>query len=90
MKFESRPLYFPTPIEIEARSLPRGAGDWPGYESVYGKLQMAAERMRDQKYWHLASEHIRLMAIIGCGHEETMKAELHRLRVVRPDFMVAA
>jgi len=27
----------------------------------------------------LSDEHVRLMAIMGCGHEETMKAEMHRL-----------
>jgi hypothetical protein len=28
---------------------------------------------------YLSDEHVRLMAIMGCGHEETMKAEMHRL-----------
>lgn len=90
MNWNYRPLYMPSPIDDEMKNLPRGAADWPGYQSVYLKLQKAAGCMRDQKYFHLSTEHARLMAVIGCGHEETMKAELHRLRIIFPKLLESA
>jgi hypothetical protein len=68
-----------SPTEEVRRTLPRGDGQWKGFESVYRRLSAACERMGQVKYVHLSDEHVRSMAIMGCGHEETMKAEQHRL-----------
>lgn len=68
-----------SPVEYVRKQLPRGDGKWAGFEAVYGRLQRAAYRMADEKYMRCGEEHVMLMAILGCGHEETMKAEMHRL-----------
>lgn len=61
------------------KDLPKGCGEWPGYNTVYRRLATACERMAQTKYIYLSDEHARAMAILGCGHEETMKAEQARL-----------
>ena len=68
-----------SPVDHIRKQLPRGNGDWPGFDVVYYRLKCAAHKMANEPYMHLGDEHVRLMAIIGCGHEETMKAEMHRL-----------
>jgi hypothetical protein len=68
-----------TPVDHIRKQLPRGNGDWPGFDAVYDRLQSAAHKMASEKYMHCSDEHVTLMAIMGCGHEETMKAEMHRL-----------
>lgn len=65
-----------SPVEQRRKELPRGNGSWAGWESVYDRLAAAAERL--SRTLHLSEEHENLMAALGCGHEETMKAELHR------------
>lgn len=68
-----------TPVDSVRKRLPRGNGAWPGFDVVYNRLQRAAHMMATEKYAGCSDEHITLMAIMGCGHEETMKAEMHRL-----------
>jgi len=69
-----------SPVEVIRKQLPRGTGDWPGYDVVYRKLYDACMRMAQTQYVYLSDEHVRAMAILGCGDEETMKAEQMRLR----------
>ena len=68
-----------SPVDHIRKQLPRGNGEWPGFDVVYHRLQRAAHEMADEPYIYLSDEHVGLMAIMGCGHEETMKAEMHRL-----------
>lgn len=68
-----------SPVEHVRKQLPRGDGEWPGFDVVYYRLKCAAHKIVDAPGMYLSDEHIRLMAIMGCGHEETMKAEMHRL-----------
>lgn len=68
-----------TPVDHVRKQLPRGDGAWQGFDSVYDRLQRAAHKMASEKYMRGSDEHVTLMAILGCGHEETMKAEMHRL-----------
>lgn len=68
-----------SPVDHIRKQLPRGNGDWPGFDVVYYRLQCAAYKMAEEPYMRLNDEHVSLMAIMGCGHEETMKAEMHRL-----------
>lgn len=74
-----RTTYQASPVDHIRKQLPRGDGEWPGFDAVYHRLQRAAHEMASEPYMHLSDEHVRLMAIMGCGHEETMKAEMHRL-----------
>ena len=73
------PVVSGSPVDHIRKQLPRGNGDWPGFDVVYYRLKCAAHKMADEPYMYLSDEHVRLMAIMGCGHEETMKAEMHRL-----------
>lgn len=68
-----------TPVDHIRKQLPRGDGNWVGFGVVYDRLQSAAHKMASEKYMCCSDEHVTLMAIMGCGHEETMKAEMHRL-----------
>jgi len=68
-----------SPVDHIRKQLPRGNGDWPGFDVVYYRLKCAAHKMAGEPHMCLSDEHVRLMAIMGCGHEETMKAEMHRL-----------
>ena len=68
-----------SPVDHIRNQLPRGDGEWSGFDVVYNRLQRAAHEMASELHVYLSDEHVRLMAIMGCGHEETMKAEMHRL-----------
>ncbi len=70
-----------SPVEEIRKTLPRGTGDWVGYSHVYRNIAQACELMARKKYIYLSEEHVRTMAILGCGHEETMKYEQMRLRM---------
>jgi len=70
-----------SPVDEVRKELPRGDGQWPGYASVYARIAQACELMARTKYVHLSDEHVTAMAVLGCGHEETMKHELGRLRM---------
>lgn len=69
-----------SPVVTRLRELPRGDGKWPGYAHVYRNIALACERMAKTRYVYLSEEHINAMAVLGCGHEETMKYEQMRLR----------
>lgn len=69
-----------SPVEAIRKTLPRGKGDWAGYAKVYANISTACERMARGKYMRCSPEHERTMAILGSGHEETMKYEQMRLR----------
>lgn len=56
------------------RSLPNGNWDWPGADSVCARLQAIAHRLAFNGI--LSSLHIKTMAVLGCGHEETCKGHL--------------
>lgn len=65
------------PVDEVRKDLPKGNGDWPGFDSVYTRLQRAAEHLAKGTYTHLGADHVTTMAIMGCGDEETMKGWLH-------------
>lgn len=69
-----------SPAEQIRKQLPRGDGKWPGFEKVYDNIQAACHKMAASKASYLSEEHIEAMAILGSGHEETMKCEQMRLR----------
>lgn len=67
-----------SPVETIRKELPRGKGDFPGYSRCYTIISAACQRLAESNLY-LSDEHVRAMAILGCGHEETMKAEMMRL-----------
>lgn len=69
-----------SPVESELKTLPRGNGDWPGFDYVYRQIANACDAMGKIPHIALSDEHVHAMAVLGCGHEETMKAEMWRLR----------
>ena len=69
-----------SPSEQLRKELPRGAGNWPGYDIVYGNLQKGAFSLAQGQYTYLSDLHIKTMAVLGTGHEETMKAQQMLLR----------
>lgn len=68
-----------SPVTIAWQSLPHGDGQWQGYGHIYSRLSLACENMAKSKTLYLSDEHVQCMAILGTGHEETMKAEHLRL-----------
>ena len=68
-----------SPVEKRRKELPRGNGEWAGFESVYITIARAAEAMGNSRC-RLSELHVSTMAILGCGEEETMKAHLAILR----------
>jgi hypothetical protein len=69
-----------SPVESRRKELPRGTGDWPGFDKVYSNIAAGCEAMARTKYVYLSEEHVNAMAVLGCGHEETMKYEQMRMR----------
>lgn len=67
-----------SPVETLRKELPQGNGDFPGYSRCYAIIRAVCQRLSESNL-HLSDEHVRAMAILGCGHEETMKAEMMRL-----------
>lgn len=67
------------PVTVAWRELPHGDGTWPGYDAVYDKISRAADKMSRARYILRSEIHVQTMAILGCGHEETMKAHVHWL-----------
>ncbi len=62
-----------SPVEEERKLLPQGNGDWPGFEKVYDRLMGACNHLAASPYTRCGDDHVKLMAVLGCGHEETMK-----------------
>lgn len=69
-----------SPVEARRKELPRGKGDWPGWAHVCDNLARGCEQMARTEYVYLSDEHVNAMAVLGCGHEETMKYEQDRMR----------
>lgn len=65
-----------SPVDIERKNMPRGNGDWPGYDYVYSKLQDAANHLANGHYTNIGYDHVQIMAAMGSGHEETMKGAM--------------
>ena len=61
-----------SPVDHIRKQLPRGNGDWPGFDVGVLRLKCAAHKMADEPY--MPDEHVRLMAIMGCGLK--LKAEM--------------
>jgi hypothetical protein len=66
-----------SPVEQERKSDPCGNGNWPGFESVWDRIQIGCHKMARAKYMYLSQDHVESMADLGSGHEERMKARLH-------------
>lgn len=62
-----------SPVSRRLRELPHGNADWPGYATVYRRLQQAAQHLASGTYTRCGHDHVETMAVLGCGHEETMK-----------------
>lgn len=69
-----------SPVEILRKSLPRGNGQWPGFDHVYRNLAVAAEAMGKNRQTRGGEFHVKTMAVLGSGHEETMKTHQLLLR----------
>ena len=61
------------PVEKLRKTMPRGDGNWDGYDHVYDNLQKAAHSLSQGAYTCCGSDHVQTMATMGTGHEETMK-----------------
>lgn len=66
-----------SPVESRRKNMPRGNGDWPGFEKCYERLQSAAIYLSGSAHTHLNHDHIDVMAAMGSGDEETMKYYMH-------------
>ena len=69
-----------SPVTARRQELPRGNADWAGYAAVYANIAAGCESMARTRYVYLSEEHVNAMAVLGCGHEETMKYEQMRMR----------
>lgn len=68
--------------EKRRKELPRGEWiDCRASAAVYRKLSHSATKMGMDKYMRLSDLHVETMAVMGTGHEETMKNHLHLLRM---------
>jgi hypothetical protein len=47
---------------------------------VYANIARGCEELAKRKYVYLSDEHENAMAVLGSGHEETMKYEQMRMR----------
>ena len=61
----------PSPVEEVSKTLPQGNGDFPGSDVVWARLNVAAHYLALSAY--LGFDHVKTMAVMGCGHEEIMK-----------------
>lgn len=75
-----------SPVEQKRKELSRNYPPTPNFGGtrqayyVFSQLQQAAEAMARTPYVRLSDEHVELMAIMGTGNEELMKAEMWRCR----------
>jgi hypothetical protein len=73
-------MHFPqdNPTEKLRKTLPKGNGDWPGYNYVWNKLQEAAHflALNKNRYLYLSNDHVEIMAVMGTGNEELMKGKM--------------
>ena len=66
-----------SPVEARRKEMPKGGGDWFGYDRCYDRLKSAAEHLAGNQHTRLSQDHIDIMAAMGSGHEETMKYYVH-------------
>ena len=69
-----------SPVDVILKELPKGDCNWPGYDHVKAKLQQACAYFASSKQSHLNDDHVHLMAVLGCGDQETMKFELGKAK----------
>ena len=72
-------IHFNTPDSI-LKTLPKGNCDWPGYDKSQKEISDECLRLALCKTTYLSYHHVYLMAVLGCGHEETMKAESLKIK----------
>ena len=65
--------YQDSPVAARCKELLQGDNSWPGSMAVVKNLQKAAMHLASGKYTWCNNDHIETMAVLGCGHEETMK-----------------
>lgn len=65
-----------SPTEKLRKQLPQGNCDWAEYDKTQARLSKACQLMAKERYVYLSDLHIKTMAVLGCGHEETMKAHV--------------
>ena len=78
-----------SPVEKRQVELPKGNGSWPGADHVYKKLQEACHYLASHRSTRLSDDHVELMAVLGNGHEESMKYKLsvaYAYGWAKPDF----
>ena len=66
-----------SPVEARRKEMPKGDGDWFGYDRCYDRLKSATEHLARSQHTRLSQDHIDMMAAMGSGHEETMKYYVH-------------
>ena len=54
-----------SPVEARRKEMPKGDGDWPGYDRCYDRLKAAAEHLAGNQYTRLGQDHIDIMAAMG-------------------------
>lgn len=47
-----------SPVEVLRKTLPKGDGQWAGYDYVYGKLQDAAMYLAKDPYTRCGDDHV--------------------------------
>lgn len=62
-----------SPVEKVRKTLPNGDGKFIGFDHVYSVLKNVCVNISKEKYGLLSEDHVFFMAVLGCGHEETMK-----------------
>jgi len=65
------------------RALPQGDWNWPGSDLVSRNLQKGAQTLASWAY--LGDLHVKTMAVLGCGNEETCKA--HQLILIQYGYI---
>ena len=68
-----------TPVDARRRELPKGEGDFESFGKVWSNLQKACHEIVEGGGL-LSDIHVETMAIMGNGHEESMKAQQMLLR----------
>ena len=47
-----------SPVEARRKEMPKGDGDWPGYDGCYDRLKAAAEHLAWNQFTRLGQDHI--------------------------------
>jgi hypothetical protein len=75
-------VFMESPVEKLRKTLPRGDASWSGYAEVYIALARIADKYGADPKMHGYGLHITTMAVMGTGHEETMRKHLALLNEV--------